>query len=506
MLAVSGETSVARPAISWPAVLAVGVFTLTLWAQGNVMVGVFYDDGIYVTAAKALAEGMGYHNIHLPGAPPIVHYPPLYPLMLSLLWRMWPSFPANVALFALFDAAALGLAAWVMALHLVPRLRQPEWLTVVMLGAGFACFPLLALIGVRLSEPLFLLLFAAAVAVADREAPRVVDGGLAGLLAGLCIEVKSVGICVLAGILLVLWLRGRRSASIAAAAAGVVVVAPWLAWLWLHVGKVDPRLANYTTYLSEAHQAGLTAVFGGFKGRALWPIPGIIVPPWATRWVRYPASAVVLAAFVWGVGRATRRAPALVMSLALYFLVVSLWPFPPYRFVWIVFPWVLVLMASGCLDAWRRGLWGRALVAVVIVSAALGLLPREALSLWQRRFLINNEGISRSFGALAPSIAAELPKDAVVASEDEALIFLYTGRRTFPSILFHWSGMGTDEFTLAQTLPLWCETGVTHLAVTAKADPTRKFVEQLQARSDTVLTRLFQLTDGPGLYRFRCPL
>ena len=126
--------------VSWPAALGLVVFVVALWAQGPTMVGVFYDDGIYVTAAKALAQGLGYHNIHLPGAPPIVHYPPLYPLWLSLLWRLWPQFPANVALFALGDAAFLGLAAWITARHLYRRLPLPAPVVLLALAALVAAW------------------------------------------------------------------------------------------------------------------------------------------------------------------------------------------------------------------------------------------------------------------------------------------------------------------------------------------------------------------------------
>src|SRR5436190_17278816 len=83
----------------WPLLFALGVFVVALWAQPRALVGAFYDDGIYVVLAKALAEGHGFHYIHLPGAPPAVHYPVLYPFALSLLWRLWPAFPDNVVLF-----------------------------------------------------------------------------------------------------------------------------------------------------------------------------------------------------------------------------------------------------------------------------------------------------------------------------------------------------------------------------------------------------------------------
>jgi hypothetical protein len=503
---VSTEPAVGRRAgLSWPGVVGLGVFLAALWAQGNTMVGVFYDDGIYVTGAKALAEGLGYRNIHLPGVPPpIVHYPPLYPLWLSMLWRLWPHFPANVALFALGDAAFLGLAAWITARHLYRRLPLPGSLVLAVLALGFVNFPLLTLVSLRMSEPLFLLLLTAAVAVADRQGPGVRDGVLAGVLAGLATEVKTVGLCVLAGVVLALWLRRRRPAALAAAAAGALVVAPWVVWVLLHAGQVDPRFANYTTYLSELHQAGLAAVLGGLKGRALSPISDIMVPR-VDVWLRRPLGWLLFVTLAWGVGRSARHAPALVATLLCYFLVISLWPFPPNRFIWIIIPWILLLIAVGCRAAWHRRWWGRALVATIALTAATGYVRFEGISLWRHTFLTTNRQISRSFQLLVPAIATELPPDAVIATEDEALVYLYTGRHTVPSNLFHWQGLGTEPFSTAEQVRIWCQMGVTHLAVTAPGDQATRIVAAFSQRPDSIFTPLFHVTKAGTLYRFRCP-
>src|SRR5216684_7651462 len=53
----------------------------------------FYDEGVYVATAKALAAGSGYRNPSLPDAPPQAKYPPLVPLALSLVWRLAPLHP-----------------------------------------------------------------------------------------------------------------------------------------------------------------------------------------------------------------------------------------------------------------------------------------------------------------------------------------------------------------------------------------------------------------------------
>ena len=66
---------------------AVVLAVLALTRGAAMPVGVFYDDGIYVDLARALAAGSGYHHLALPGAPAGVHYPPLYPAWL-VLWSV----------------------------------------------------------------------------------------------------------------------------------------------------------------------------------------------------------------------------------------------------------------------------------------------------------------------------------------------------------------------------------------------------------------------------------
>src|SRR5262249_60220296 len=74
--------------------------------------GGFHDDGIYVTTAKALASGNGYRIISLPGEPAETKYPPLYPFLLSLVWRAKPNFPQNLwPMICLSVAPTLGFRA-----------------------------------------------------------------------------------------------------------------------------------------------------------------------------------------------------------------------------------------------------------------------------------------------------------------------------------------------------------------------------------------------------------
>ncbi len=58
--------------------------------------GFYHDDGIYVVTAKALATGQGYRILSLPYEPSQTKFPPLYPFLLSLIWRVNPQFPDNL--------------------------------------------------------------------------------------------------------------------------------------------------------------------------------------------------------------------------------------------------------------------------------------------------------------------------------------------------------------------------------------------------------------------------
>ncbi|MGH7699130.1 MAG: hypothetical protein ACREMJ_01205, partial [Gemmatimonadales bacterium] len=152
-----------RPA--WRAGLAVAGVALAggALALNTFLVGVFYDDGIYAALAVALARGAGYVHLNLPGAPAAVHYPPLYPLVLTPLFGLLPVGAAALAakvLNLVLAAAAAGLIAW----H-AERLRllgdeAPRGLAAAVVAVTALAIPVLAVQTALFSEPLFAALVA----------------------------------------------------------------------------------------------------------------------------------------------------------------------------------------------------------------------------------------------------------------------------------------------------------------------------------------------------------
>ena len=90
------ERAATRGARWYPLVAGAIVGAVALAAITPLPVGVFWDDGVYLIGAKSLATGAGYRFLHLPGAPPAVHFPPAWPAVLALVWKLGPAFPDNV--------------------------------------------------------------------------------------------------------------------------------------------------------------------------------------------------------------------------------------------------------------------------------------------------------------------------------------------------------------------------------------------------------------------------
>ena len=127
------------------------------------------------------------------------------------------------------------------------------------------------------------------------------------------------------------------------------------------------------------------------------------------------------------------RAPTTLL-LAGYLVIVAFWPFQPARFVWGVWPLLLMLLTVGAREVGRR-------TRPVPLRGALA-----AATLWTFIGYASYEGRSirgRWWGsvprAAAPHISfavgwanTRTARGDVIATEDEGPVFLYTGRRTVP--------------------------------------------------------------------------
>ncbi len=437
---------------SLPLLLAVLAAVCVVLAIGPFPAGVFQDDGIYLVLGKSLATGQGYRFLNFPGSPNATHYPPLYPLLLAGLWKLAPSFPANVTLFKFINAVLTGLAAagaYGFARACVRLDRVPA----AAASAAFtACAPVVLLSVMLLSEPMFLAALFPVLWLSERAAAsgRPRDAVLAGLAAGVLALIRTLGVVILPATVLVLAWRRRWLAALLVVLAGSALLMPWQFWVAAHAAEVPEvfqgKYGSYGGWLADAVRSEgpawvmKLAVFNLAQIVAQgWASLAVDTLPEAWRWI---ATVMVSAFFLGGWFRLLLRAPVTAWMVAGYFGILLVWPFMPARFTWAIWPVVGIIFALAVEAVvrwrpsrihWRIIRWA-ALAAGILMAA--GYARYNYLGAARGWWTQVQAMVADRARPLAEWVIANTPPDAVLATDDDALLYLYTGRHAVPNGTF----------------------------------------------------------------------
>jgi len=444
-------------------VLVVGVFTLN-----HSLVGGFYDDGLYAGIAVALGRGMGYVHPHLPGTPTVVHYPPLYPLVLTPPFTAF-SVPTAAYLGLILNLVLAAATAGIVAAHAI-RIRllgadAPTWLAPACVVSAAVAIPVLTVQSVLFAEPLFGLLFAAAIARADLapERPRpVIAAAAAGGLAALALLTRSIALALGVAVPLYLIVARRRPwiEALAAAAPVFVAAAGWGLWIATHSGQLDPALTiNYGGYGETVRQAGVGVLWRSVPD-LLRPLGALTLGWLPFAWLYYLVGAAALGVGLYGLLLLIRRS-AIGFTLVGYFGILALWPFPSDRFLWGVLPWLVLSWAAGAFALLKIPRL-RLVVIVVIAVVMSGYAQYEIRGVMGRWWALQRERISQNFAELLPELA-KLPDSTVLATDDEALVWLYTRRTAVPFYLYGYRNGIETEPTAAEHRAYLERQGVTRV-------------------------------------------
>ncbi|MDA0205257.1 MAG: hypothetical protein O3A53_09880 [Acidobacteria bacterium] len=207
------------------AILAAAYVLVAAWAYSPALFGAYHDDTLYFSAAKALAAGDGSVLPNLPDSPAQTKYPPLYPLLLSLVWRVQPEFPENLS-WAWSLNLAFGVVLVLASVGVLRRLGSSRK-EALGLAAIFALNPYTILwTNLLLSDVLFAALTLLAVLAADRAVVQR-EGSFwswwaaAIVLAWLATTTRTLGVAILGG-LFVFAIVNRRYLAGAATCFGVL--------------------------------------------------------------------------------------------------------------------------------------------------------------------------------------------------------------------------------------------------------------------------------------------
>lgn len=424
--------------------LAGGLLTMTAHP-----VGVFYDDAIYLLTAKALAEGQGYVYAFLPGSPPAIHYPPLWPGILAVAWKLTPEFPANIPWLNLINPFLVAAAAAGTVVFGRRALGLPTWLAFFVAVLSTVAVPVLVLTNVLLSEPLFLALLFPTLFVTERFAK---EGGVrwavaAAAMAALIVLGRTIAGVVVIATVMVLLLDKRWRDVVVYMLVVAVLLAPWQYFVWkASPGFPDELRGSYGPYLEwvmDGYRDGGFQFFRDVVGKnteAAWRMFSIFVSPLVRGGVRAVLTAGTLALMLAGLVLMWWRRDLRVTALALmgYVAVVLMWPFQVERFVWAMWPLFLLLVAGAShwlVTGLRTEGRPRVALAVLVLAMVLGT----------GNVIYNARGLSRGW---ASSAAGEMSDRAlilvryinadarlhgkVVATEVAPMVALYTGQTVVP--------------------------------------------------------------------------
>ena len=495
-MAEAVATGPARWAAAVVAAVTLGVGAL---AVNRFLVGVFYDDGLYAGLALALVRGAGYVHPHLPGTPGCIHYPPLYPLVLAPLYAALPTAGAGLAAKLLNLALAVGgagLVAWHAVRADLLGTGAPRWLAPAVVAAAATAIPTLATQSVLFSEPLFAVLLAVAVIAADRDRPL-----LAGIAAALALLTRTIGVAAGVGIAIHL-LRRRAPARSILMALGPVGIAAlgWGAWVATHRAGIDPALAlNYGSYAEVLRQTGFGAL-GTSAFDLLRPLLGLTVGwvSWTPLRLVLTLATVALGAYgLWKIGGRSAIGPV----LAAYLAVLAIWPYPADRFLWAVLPWLALAWAAGVVAMTARPPL-RAGAVVVAAAAALGFGMYQVRGLSGRWWEGAARGVSSNFEELLPAVR-EMPADVVLATDDEALVWLYTARTAVPFYLYAYRGATVVEPTPEEHRAYLERQGVTHVLLASASSGSAGELRRLLGAYPAWLRPVRSWPGGRWLYEVR---
>jgi len=514
---------------------------LALCAAGRMYVGTCgqcHDDGIYTVMAKALAEGDGYRLISFPGEPAQTKYPPLYPAVLALLWKLWPVFPDNLLLLQGFSLLCGAGFVGLVYLYLVRfgHATRGVAFSAVLLCTVHPAFVFYSL--VTMSEMPFAVLLLAmlwwletALRNPDKDGPGDFLGGLLLALPFLC---RSIGLLFVPLGLLLLWQRGKRWRWTAFGA--LTGTLPWLLWCRTHPAPSDPIQGWYTDYLGWWGAHGLPALAEIIRTNLLLmaaKISGLLfdgvtgplydggqVAIWSLLNVSVGLAALTMLALD------VRRGQPLATLMAAYLLVVCVFPWVPQRYIMPLAPLLaLYLLRFLQLPGQLAGvghLWSHVARIGLAICVSANLVDQVRLIVMRHR----DDSPTAQLGEARHGQSAmrrllswlrdHSKAEDVVAAGIDPTIYLHTGRQAYypivfpPLALFYGQPYPTEEI-LAGSLAVLEQHRPRFIVLTANFHGEiefRAWVALLRQRFPDRLVRVYH-DDEDGrfeIYEVRYPL
>lgn len=435
--------------------------------------GLLVDDAWYVLLARALARGDGYGLVNAPTPIGLTPYPPGFPGILSVAFRLSPEFPANVWLLKSVSIAAswgIGLVAYWYFAH-TRQIDKPLSAAIALMTVITPAFVFLATSTV-MSECVFTFMQLATVVLVERlvrEKHPLRDTLLVCVCAAITMLVRSAGAATIAAVVCyLLYQRLWRKSALVAVGVGVCL-APWIwyagthaptmaqrlehggghaytyqqnfwmkvadypQWGFVTAGDLPARVANNLIDVSGRDIGGIVvpSLFRGpnESGEEVVALGGGVIPGSMGSAAGTVAISLALSGLVaLGFIVAVRRGPSAAEFLVPFSLVmILLWPFWAYRFVLPLAPFLFFYLVLGI----RRLTPSAPVLRVCVLTLiALNLLDHAQYILRSRTQDLDLATDAAETEAVIAWMQQNLQSEGYVASTNPPLVFMRTGRRT----------------------------------------------------------------------------
>jgi len=498
--AEANSNSHQAPLMLWLGLLLIfALYTALVWSLTPTnYFGLAEDDSLYFSSGKALASGQGYLLSSLPGSPQATKYPALYPWLMSWVWRASPSFPQNLKIAIGFNVVCgfvfLGIAF--VFLRTIPGLTDAESLVITALCATH---PMVLFHSANVLPEIPFAAFTLGAIVLVTRAPSTADGkfeyAASGVLSGLSLMTRTLGIPIAAGLFLATLARSgwRRSIYFTT---GVLPFAGFSFWRSLRatpasIPDAAPACANvvrtswlyYTSYLGfwradVLHGSGLLHVLKQNTLLLLLQPGAYLVDPHTVRpeALAFAPAVILSVAAIRGLARRVGggKWQPVHFALVLYAIPLLIWDYPVMeRFLLLFLPlfmagvWLegksLVRRIIADLVRTRPVGPGRQTGAAVFLAVALlSLAFSLGHSYWREAAMLRKTSAVRqkllvdkqqAYSWLAANTS---PQTRVLAYEDAA-VYLYAHRQAIRPVIFSPAGIVRPERLNAE---LACMTAV----------------------------------------------
>src|SRR5580704_1562478 len=421
--------------------------------------GLFHDDGIYLVTAKSLAEGTGYKIVSLPSAIPQTKYPPVFPVLLAGVWKIFPHFPENT--FALKLVPLLSMLGWMWLSYILLRRISGSPTVCRCIILLTAASPTVVYFSVTLlSEMTFGCLLSAALLLLtclhEEETSRARTVLLASVLTSATILTRMAGLPLVFAGALPLLLRRKTRQAVMYLLTTVAMLLPWLAW----ARHAHPPPNSLEAYYSGSNYESWN-LFANFTWRQRMTVvlhnlilmlgsPGFLMAgmhPLGWGAVLWLLLVLSLAFFtVYGLFLCLSKGiTPLNLFVLFYAALILLWVFPPVRFMIPLLPLLLyfcylaIRHFFGTVIGSPSGakVAGQCCVIVLALFLVRGLSSQARKTMQVRAVAFPNEENDdwNEITSLSRWVTGNTPEDAILAGNLDPVWFLSTGRKSVRGFL-----------------------------------------------------------------------